>query len=293
MIKQLLRKNTPKSSILFQLSTNYKKWCIKFLHRCNYSVSYSFCQIGFGLSKHCSRVQKNSPAEHNTSCISCSFNNEQYCVSERKLVMSGDIELNPGPVQKNRYSTDIPVVLLSHSLLEVRLHQFQLRPLDVGGGGDCFFRVVSQQLYGDLSHHLDIRAAGIAYMRDNPERFIERNTDYSRGQYLNSMSMQGTWCDGLIIQAVADQLNLRIVIAESNEHFAEYNIIRAVTPLQQPTDIYLGHLGEYHYLSTVPCATTTDPDLLHQLNKTITPTSPNKNVKENRNAYMRKYRKRN
>ena len=106
------------------------------------------------------------------------------------------------------------------------------------------------------------------------------------------MSMQGTWCDGLIIQAVADQLNLRIVIAESNEHFAEYNIIRAVTPLQ-PTDIYLGHLGEYHYLSTVPCATTTDPDLLHQLNKTITPTSPNKNVKENRNAYMREYRKRN
>ena len=56
------------------------------------------------------------------------------------------------------------------------------------------------------------------------------------------MSIQGTWCDGLIIQAVADQLNLRIVIAESNEHFAEYNIIRAVTPLQ-PTDIYLGHLG--------------------------------------------------
>ena len=277
--------------MLFQLSTNYKKWCIKFLHRCNYSVSYSFCQIGFGLSKHCSRVQKNSPAEHNTSCISCSFNNEQYCVSERKLVMSGDIELNPGPVQKNRYSTDIPVVLLSHSLLEVRLHQFQLRPLDVGGGGDCFFRVVSQQLYGDLSHHLDIRAAGIAYMRDNPERFIERNTDYSRGQYLNSMSIQGTWCDGLIIQAVADQLNLRIVIAESNEHFAEYNIIRAVTPLQ-PTDIYLGHLGEYHYLSTVPCTTTTDPDLLHQLNN-YTPTSPNKNVKENRNAYMRKYRKRN
>ena len=28
--------------------------------------------------------------------------------------------------------------------------------------------------------------------------------------------MQGTWCDGLIIQAVADQLNLRILIAEFN-----------------------------------------------------------------------------
>ena len=53
-------------------------------------------------------------------------------------------------------------------------------------------------------------------MRENPERFIESNTDYSWDQYLNTMSIQGTWCDGLIIQAVADQLNLKIVIVESN-----------------------------------------------------------------------------
>ena len=48
------------------------------------------------------------------------------------------------------------------------------------------------------------------------------------------------WCDGFIIQAVADKHNLRIVIAEwSNEHFAEFNIMKAVTPLQRPTNIYL------------------------------------------------------
>ena len=76
-----------------------------------------------------------------------------------------------------------------------------MRPLDVGGAGDCFFRAVLHQLYGDPSHHLDIRDAGIAYMRENPERFIESNTDYSWEQYLNTMSIQGTWCDGFIIQA--------------------------------------------------------------------------------------------
>ena len=64
------------------------------------------------------------------------------------------------------------------------------------------------------------------------------------------MSMQGTWCDGLIMQAVADELNLRIVIAESHEHFRHFNIIRAVSSAQTPTDIYWGHIDEYHYVST-------------------------------------------
>ena len=43
-------------------------------------------------------------------------------------------------------------------------------------------------------------------MRDNPDRFIERNTETSWLSYLNDMSIQGTWADALIIQAVADAL---------------------------------------------------------------------------------------
>ena len=91
--------------------------------------------------------------------------------------MSGDIELNPGPVENstNETSTTIP----PHVRLEQRLRQFQLTPFDVGGAGDCFFRAVSHQLHGDPGRHLDIRAAGIAYMRENPERFIESNTECS------------------------------------------------------------------------------------------------------------------
>ena len=34
-------------------------------------------------------------------------------------------------------------------LLESRLNRQRLRSLDVRGGGDCFFRSVSHQLYGD------------------------------------------------------------------------------------------------------------------------------------------------
>ena len=38
-----------------------------------------------------------------------------------------------------------------------------LRLLDVGGRGDCFFRSVSYQLYSNAHHHLEIRVPGIQY----------------------------------------------------------------------------------------------------------------------------------
>ncbi len=60
----------------------------------------------------------------------------------------------------------------------------QLRPFDVSGDGDCFFRAVSHQLYGDPEWHLEVGAAGISYMRDNPERFVESNTENSWLEYL-------------------------------------------------------------------------------------------------------------
>ena len=58
---------------------------------------------------------------------------------EKKLLKSGDIELNPGPVQNE--NTRARITLPSHSLLERRLQHFQLRSLDVGGAGDCFLEL--------------------------------------------------------------------------------------------------------------------------------------------------------
>ena len=60
-------------------------------------------------------------------------------------------------------------------------------------------------------------------MRDNPERFIESNTENSWLRYLNNMCIQGTWVDALIIQAVADALNVTIQTVESNQGFAPLN----------------------------------------------------------------------
>ena len=51
-------------------------------------------------------------------------------------------------------------------ILKLRLHQFGLKPLDFGGAGDCFFRAVSHQLYGNPNSHGIISVAGVEYLRE-------------------------------------------------------------------------------------------------------------------------------
>ena len=177
--------------------------------------------------------------------------------------LANDVEINPGPifsmessetVQSNSMSSEINQTCDSPSMLvlALRLAQLGLRPLDVGGAGDCFFRAVSHQLYGTATYHLQVRALGIEHLRYHPESFIESNIEYSWLEYLSNMSRQGTWCDNLIIQAVANALNCTIYIIESAENFAESNVINPVNMQGRPRTIYIGHIDEIHYVSTAP-----------------------------------------
>ena len=65
------------------------------------------------------------------------------------------------------------------------------------------------------------------------------------------MSTPGSWCDGVIVQAVADALNCKIHIIESADNFANINVIYPVSPNETTREICIGHLDEFHYVSTV------------------------------------------
>ena len=53
---------------------------------------------------------------------------------------------------------------------------------------------------GESSHHVEIRAIGLGYLTDNPERFIEKVVDMTWLQYLSDMYIQGTGADNIKIQ---------------------------------------------------------------------------------------------
>lgn len=249
-LKCILRKYTPKSSRLYGLLTHYKLWHVTYLHKCECFFSNFLKLKSLTASKLLQNNKRIASSCLNNHKITKSTSiTKRRCVSRMKLLTSGDIELNPDPRQNLNSRTILSVG--STMLLNLRLCQLGLRPVDVGGDGDCFFRSVSHQLYGNTNHHLLIRQAGVQYLSNSPERFIESNTENSWNEYINNMSMQGTWCNALIVQAVADCQNVAIYIIESHENFAGETLIEPHYLAQHPpTTIYLGHLDELHYVST-------------------------------------------
>ncbi|KAL9977890.1 hypothetical protein ACROYT_G015348 [Oculina patagonica] len=66
------------------------------------------------------------------------------------------------------------------------------------------------------------------------------------------MCREGTWCDALIVQAVANAFNLRINIVESGDGFSELTVVECQhSGFETRRSIVLGHVDEYHYVSTI------------------------------------------
>ena len=84
----------------------------------------------------------------------------------------GDTEENPGILDQcysnNKFVTNTVLgVRNSGVLLETRLNEFKRIVVDVGGGGDCFFRAVSHQFNGNPKNHFHVRSFA-KYHKKNP-----------------------------------------------------------------------------------------------------------------------------
>ena len=103
--------------------------------------------------------------------------------------------------------------------------------------------------------------------------------------------MQGTWCDGLIVQAVANALGITLHIIESYQNFTERTIIEAAVTLQgEQRSLYLGHINEVHYVSTVPDV----PELLrteitNSCSTSIHESKSSSAIEYHKNYYFRTY----
>lgn len=69
-------------------------------------------------------------------------------------------EVNPGPAMS---INALPSQNSSEPLLS-KLSIYDLRPLGVGGDGECLFKLLTNHLYGDSKHHLEIGATDIRYL---------------------------------------------------------------------------------------------------------------------------------
>ena len=156
--------------------------------------------------------------------------------------------MNPTISQSNQIDT----AESSCDRLINRLLQKGLQPFDVGGCGDCFFRSVSHQYYGSPDFHIEIRQAGVKHLQEHPELFVESVSEHSWQMYLQRMTTPGTWCDNIIIQAVANQLHCVIHIIESRLSCPEGSTITPSGDQEITKVLFVGYIEDLHYVSTVP-----------------------------------------
>lgn len=250
-IRIFIVRNVPNSSRLYYLCKNFRRWWLK-IDKVNFDCNYIF-PSSLAKPKHCQNkvpcmyeVCDNRLQVKSTKDSSQDIQKESFQPSQ---LLKGGMDLQT----VNLSTTD---TLLNSSIMRLteRLALIGLKPLDVGGQGDCFFKSVSHQIHGNANLHYQIRMAGIRHLTENIEHYIQSLTNETWENYILRMSTAGTWCDNLVIQAVANALNCVIYIVQSYMYIQSSQPI-TITPQCEEREyiryITTGYLTGLHYVSTV------------------------------------------
>jgi hypothetical protein len=104
------------------------------------------------------------------------------------------------------------------ALLRQRVDNIQVKVVHMEDDGNCQFRSLAQELYGDQGMHAGVRQAVVAHMRahaDSYSFFIGEEGEWR--QYLARMERERVWGDELTLRAAADCFGV-VVHVVTTEH---------------------------------------------------------------------------
>lgn len=100
--------------------------------------------------------------------------------------------------------------------LDAQLRALSLERRVVEADGNCFFRALADQRYGDEARHAEVRAAVVARVaarRDDFAPFVEDDEDFDA--YVERMARDGEWAGHLEVNAATAVLGVGICIHQS------------------------------------------------------------------------------
>eukprot|EP00808_Paulinella_micropora_P010775 g2110.t1 len=86
---------------------------------------------------------------------------------------------------------------------------------DCARDGNCLFRAVGHQIYGDVNRHMEIRQKCFNYMEENRDYFEHYVAGESFDAYVKTMREQNVWGDHLELTALREMYNVNLKIYES------------------------------------------------------------------------------
>ncbi|EGZ04601.1 hypothetical protein PHYSODRAFT_536109 [Phytophthora sojae] len=132
---------------------------------------------------------------------------------------------------------------------------------EVEADGNCLFRALADQLYGDQHRHKDVRGKIVDYLeqhRDDFEPFMEDEEKFDK--YCERMCEDGTWGGNQELYAAARLFQVYVVVHQDQP---SARIMLIECDRLKPTRIaHVAYHGEDHYDSVRSLRDPIDPDSL-------------------------------
>ncbi len=138
---------------------------------------------------------------------------------------------HPTPIKRKDLEEDLEFNVAKMNVLLPQAG-FRIRFTPISGGGNSQFEAVSDQMYGDVTHHINLRRQAVRWLKENKNTTLtcgERPRDFhykgERKSCLKNMKRStpdprgalydGWWGNTLTLHAMANMLSVRIIICSS------------------------------------------------------------------------------
>lgn len=108
----------------------------------------------------------------------------------------------------------IPSSTPLNKLDECLLEEHDLVRKSVAGDGNCQFRAIADQLYGDQERHAEIRETAVAHIENNSDDYLSFFESFEKfAEYVATVKKPQQWGDEITLRAAASayQVKVRVI----------------------------------------------------------------------------------
>jgi hypothetical protein len=130
-----------------------------------------------------------------------------------------------------------------------RLREYGKVEIPIDDDGNCQFRALADQLFGDQERHAELRAAAINQLRSKPEYYKAFVHDADWDSYVRRMEQDREWGDQVTLQAVTDAHKVTAHVFSSDPNQRQFPIVLPSRYHDVDQIVSLSHHPEIHYNS--------------------------------------------
>jgi hypothetical protein len=151
--------------------------------------------------------------------------------------------------------------------LEDRLESFDLKTEEMKDDGNCQFRSLAFNLFGDQSYHAVVRKAVVEYMRQYSGKFsalFESQSEFET--YLTEMANDQTWGDEMTLFAAVQVYDCvaHVITSEKEHWYLIYEPLKSkqsggirccpegLSPPKRGKRLFLSYISPIHYNALIP-----------------------------------------